>query len=132
MGMIKVPKKSINFFNSNLSDIFETGFLAEGKWNKKLNELIKNITGASNATPTNSNGAGIVALLTIYRHIYKRTKVLVQSNTMYGVKVMVPAAGCENSGYIGCQINTLMPSFYDVKQSLSGFSKTDKKKMIIS
>ena len=71
MGMIKIPKKSIDFFNSNLSDIFETGFLAEGKWNKKLSELIKNITGASKATPTNSNGAGIVALLTIYRHIYR-------------------------------------------------------------
>ena len=90
MGMIKIPKKSIDFFNSNLSDIFETGFLAEGKWNKKLNELIKYITNATNTIPTNSNGAGIVALLTIYRHIYKRTKVLVQSNTMYGVKVMVP------------------------------------------
>ena len=125
MGMIKVPKKSINFFNSNFQDIVETGFLAEGNWNKNLAELIKDITGANNATPTNSNGAGIVALLTIYRHIYKRNKVLVQSNTMYGVKVMAPAAGCENSGYIECQINTLMPSFDDVKQSLSGFSKKD-------
>jgi len=132
MGMIKVPKKSINFFNYNFPDIFETGFLAEGNWNKNLAELIKNITGANNATPTNSNGAGIVALLTIYRHIYKRNKVLVQSNTMYGVKVMVPSAGCENSGYIKCQISTLMPSFDDVKQSLSGFSKNDKKELIIS
>ena len=131
MGMIKIPKKSIDYFYSNVSDIFETGFLAEGKWNKKLSELVKNITGVSNATPTNSNGAGIVALLTIYRHIYKRTKVLVQSNTMYGVKVMVPAAGCENSGYIGCQINTLMPSFVDVKQSVSRFSKKDRKELII-
>ena len=131
MGMIKVPEKSIKFFNSNLNGIFEKGFLAEGKWNKNLGKLIKDITGSKNSTPTNSNGAGIVALLTIYRHLYKRNKVLVQSNTMYGVKVMVPSAGCENSGFIQCQINTLMPSFDDVKQSLSGFSKKDKKKMII-
>ena len=40
MGMIKVPKKSINFFNSNLPDIIKTGFLAEGKWNPDLMLLL--------------------------------------------------------------------------------------------
>ena len=42
MGMIKVPKQSIEFFKENIDDIFESGNLAEGKWNEKLNEFMSN------------------------------------------------------------------------------------------
>ena len=38
MGMIKLPKKSIDFFNDNYPNIFETGNLAEGDWNIKVAE----------------------------------------------------------------------------------------------
>ena len=36
MGLIKLPEKSINYFKNNLDEIFITGNLAEGLWNKKL------------------------------------------------------------------------------------------------
>ena len=52
---------------------------------QEITEIVKDLTGAQNALSTNSNGAGIVALLTIYRHYFGRTNVLIQSNTMYGV-----------------------------------------------
>ena len=44
MSMIKLPKNSIKFFKSNQDKIFRSGKLAEGPWNEKLSEKIKNIT----------------------------------------------------------------------------------------
>ena len=131
MGMIKIPKSSISFFKKNLDEIFDTGFLAEGPWNNKLSDLIKEISNASYAIPTSSNGSGLVSLLNIYSHIYKRKNVLIQSNTMYGVKVLVPAGGCKVVGYIDCQLNSLMPDISDVQNSLKNFTKEEKKKLII-
>ena len=131
MGMIKLPDKSIKFFKNNLDAIFTSGNLAEGLWNKKISEFVKELTGAKTALPTNSNGAGIVALLTIYRHYHGRTDVLIQSNTMYGVKTMVYAGGCGLSGFIQCQLETLMPSFQDVKNALSLLDQKEKNKLVI-
>ncbi len=131
MGMIKLPKESINFFKENLDEIFKSGNLAEGEWNETLAKFIINLTGATNALPTNSNGAGIVSLLTIYRYYHGRNKVLIQSNTMYGVKTMVSAAGSKVSGFINCQLETLMPSIEDVKNVISQLNKADKKTLII-
>jgi len=131
MGMIKLPKQSVDYFNKNSNEIFESGNLAEGPWNKKLSEYICDISGAKNAIPNNSNGAGLVALMRIYSYYFKRNKVLIQNNTMYGVKTMVPSGGCELLGYINCQLETLMPSLEDVKKSLSSFSKIEKGSLII-
>ena len=131
MGMIKLPKRSVEYFNTNINEIFESGFLAEGPWNKKLSEYIAQVTGAKKAIPSNSNGSGLVALMNIYNYYLKRDKVLIQTNTMYGVKTMVPSGGCHLSGYINCQLDTLMPSLEDVKQAISGFTKQDKKGLII-
>ena len=39
MGMIKIPKQSISFFKENYDEIFHSGNLAEGGWNKKISEL---------------------------------------------------------------------------------------------
>ena len=36
MGMIKLPQASLDFFYENSKEIFSTGELAEGKWNKKV------------------------------------------------------------------------------------------------
>jgi perosamine synthetase len=131
MGMIKLPKASINFYKENIDEIFNSGFLAEGKWNKKLAEYVAEMTGAKVAVPTNSNGAGIVALLTIYKHYFGRKKVLIQSNTMYGVKTMVPSAACTLNGYIDCRLNTLMPGIDDVNNAIAGYSLEDKSELII-
>ncbi len=131
MGMIKLPEESINYFKRNLDDIFTSGNLAEGLWNKKIAEFVIDLTGAQTALPTNSNGAGIVALLTIYRHYFGRTNVLIQSNTMYGVKTMVYAGGCKLTGFIHCQLESLMPSINDVKQAIKHLSKKEKEKLVI-
>jgi perosamine synthetase len=131
MGMIKTPEASIDYFKSNLDEIFDTGNLAEGKWNAKLGEFTKGLTGAKSAICTNSNGAGIVALLTMYRYYENRNLVLIQTNTMYGVKTMVPTAGCNLIDLISCQLKTLMPSIDDVKSSVSKLNEKQKSELII-
>ena len=83
-GLNKVPQESIDYFKENLDQIFATGNFAEGDWNKKLGEHVKKMTNASKSIPTNSNGAGLVALMSIYREMFERKNVLIQSNTMYG------------------------------------------------
>ena len=70
MGMIKIPDESINYFKSNLDEIFKTGFLAEGDWNKKLELYVNKMTRSTCSVSTNSNGAGLVALLTIYKYYF--------------------------------------------------------------
>jgi len=50
---------------------------------------------------------------------------------MYGVKTMVFAGGCQLEGYIGCKLQTLMPSIEDVKNSINRFSKDEKKQLIV-
>ena len=131
MGMIKLPEASINYFKRNLDNIFTSGNLAEGLWNKKISEFVIDLTGAQTALPTNSNGAGLVALLTIYRHYFSRNNVMIQSNTMYGVKTMVFAGGFKLTGFIHCQLESLMPSINDVKQAITHLSKKEKEKLVI-
>jgi len=131
MGMIKLPKASIDYYKKNIDDIFETGFLAEGKWNKELADFVCEMTGAKYALPTSSNGSGIVALLNIYNYYFKRCKVLIQSNTMYGVKTMVPAGGCMLDGFINCRLESLMPSLEDVKKAIERYSKNEKEELVV-
>lgn len=130
MGMIKVPISSIEYFKSNLDDIFESGNLAESKWNNKLTEFAKEYCKVENATATSSNGSGLVALMLICKNYFNRKNVLIQSNTMYGVKTMVYSAGCELDGYIDCQLNTLMPNINDVIKSVEKY-KGSKENLII-
>ncbi len=131
MGLIKLPDQSIKYFNENLAGIFDSGFLAEGPWNKKISEFIEQTIGAKRAIPTNSNGAGIVALLNIYRNYFNRDSVIIQTNTMYGVKTMVKSGGCELAGFVGCQLESLMPDLNDVKNTLGHYSKEQRRKLII-
>jgi len=131
MGLINLPEESINFFKCNLDEIFKSGNLAEGPWNKKLSDLLIDITSADVALPTNSNGAGMVALLNIFRYYYARTNVLIQSNTMYGVKTMVYSGGCSLSGFIPCQLETLMPSIQDVKVTIEQINQKERNKLVI-
>ena len=114
--MIKLPKNSIEFFKSNQDKIFESGNLAEGPWNDQLSKKIKSITNSKNTICVNSNGSGLVALLLIYKEYYGRIDVMIQSNTMYGVKTMTKTAGYNLVDIIDCQLETLMPSFNDLKK----------------
>ena len=131
MGMIKLPQSSINFFKDNLDEIFQTGNLAEGKWNQELCNHVAEFCGVRNAAATSSNGAGLVALMMIYKEYFSRTEVLMQSNTMYGVKTMVATAGCNLSGYIDCELTTLMPSFDQVHKAVSDYKGAKNNLMIL-
>ena len=73
----------------------------------------------------------MVALLTLYRHYHARSNVLIQSNTMYGVKTMVYSGGCNLGGYIQCQLESLMPSITDVENSIENMNQIEKDKTII-
>ena len=130
MGIIKLPKNSIDFFKNNQNKIFESGNLAEGPWNEQLSEKIKSICNIKNAVCVNSNGSGLVALLLIYKEYYGRTDVMIQSNTMYGVKTMTKTAGYNLVDFIDCQLETLMPSFYDLKKAVDNY-KGEIKKLVI-
>ena len=131
MSMIKLPKNSIKFFKSNQDKIFRSGKLAEGPWNEKLSKKIKDITKIKNAICVNSNGSGLVALLLIYKEYYGRTNVMIQSNTMYGVKTITKTAGYNLVNFIDCKLQTLMPSFEDVKYAVNNHDKEINKLVII-
>ncbi|MDB2398534.1 DegT/DnrJ/EryC1/StrS family aminotransferase [Planktomarina sp.] len=111
MGMIKIPKASQIFFDTEYKEIFETGNLAEGKWNKILARWARNYTGAQFSTPCNSNGAGLLAILNILRSKYGKKKIFIQGNTMYGVKTTAITSGLEFIGAVDCSLDYLMPSF---------------------
>ena len=131
MGTIKLPKNSVDFFKNNQNQIFESGNLAEGPWNNQLPEKIKTICNVKNAICVNSNGSGIVALLLIYKEYYGRTDVMIQSNTMYGVKTMTKTAGYNLVDFIDCQLETLMPSFEDLKRAVDNHKGENKKLVIL-
>ena len=130
MNLIKIPKKSIEFFKNNQDEIFNSGNLAEGPWNKKLSEKVKEISGSKNAICVNSNGSGLVAILLIFKTYFGRENIMIQSNTMYGVKTIVGTAGFNLVNYINCQIETLMPNFEDIKSSIENY-KGDRSKLVI-
>ena len=129
MGMIKLPDDSREFFLAHVDEIFESGNLAEGNWTDRLNNKIKDYTGSAFCCTTNSNGAGLVALMSLGRQFHDRDIIYIQSNTMYGVKAMISAAGCELGGFINCRVETLMPSLEDVKRVIAKIQ--NKKKVII-
>ena len=131
MGMIKLPKESISFYKENIEEIFDSGMLAEGKWNEQLSSYVKDLASSKYAIPTSSNGSGLICLLQLYNYYFKRKNVLIQSNTMYGVKVMVPAGSCKLAGFIECRLETLMPSINDVKNSVQNYSAKEKSELII-
>lgn len=130
MGTIKLPKKSIDFFKNNQDKIFETGNLAEGPWNDNLAKKIKSIANVKNAICVNSNGSGLVSLLLIYKEYFGRTDVMIQSNTMYGVKTITKTAGYSLVDIIDCRLETLMPSFDDLKKSVANY-KGELKRLVI-
>lgn len=116
--MIKIPENSIRFFKDNFDEIINSGNLAEGKWTEKICKYSKEICGVKHATATASNGSGLMAVLHILKHYFERDSVLIQANTMYGMKTMVQSSGYKIVGFINSDISTLMPKFNDLKHSI--------------
>ena len=126
MGMIKLPKKSIDFFNDNYPNIFESGNLAEGEWGNRVAEWSCVYTSSKHAVAVNSNGAGLFALLRILKQYRQKKKVFLQSNTMYGVKTIAISSGLNLCGYVNCSFESLMPKYEQVKQFINLLEKPDE------
>jgi dTDP-4-amino-4,6-dideoxygalactose transaminase len=126
MGMIKLPKRSIDFFYENTGKIFESGNLAEGEWNMKVAELIKDYTGSPDAHAVNSNGSGLFAILRIMKEYYSKRRIFLQANTMYGVRTIAISSGMELCGYVDCDLGYLMPTYEQVKRFISRLDKPEQ------
>jgi dTDP-4-amino-4,6-dideoxygalactose transaminase len=119
MGMIKIPDQVVEKFSSNISEIFSTGNLAEGKWNLKLSDFFKNYTQAKYAIPFSSNGSGLLAILLLLKRYRSYDKIFIQSNTMYGVKTIAITSGLNFIGSVPCSLPSLMPTLSQVSYFIS-------------
>ena len=46
---------------------------------------------------------------------------MIQSNTMYGVKTITKTAGYNLVDFIDCSLETLMPTFEDLKKAVNNY-----------
>jgi len=125
MGMIKIPEKSKIFFKDNYRDIFNNGSLAEGKWNAEISDWANRYTNSRYAEVFNSNGSGIFSILSVLKKYRKKTDFFIQSNTMYGVKVMGEASGLKYTGSVVCNLDSLMPNIDSVEKFLLNLSRPE-------
>ena len=131
MGTIKLPAKSIEFFEKNYPEIFEQGSLAEGNWNKESSNIVKSYAKTKYAVPASSNGTGMAAMLQLMRHLYNRDAVLIQSNTMYGVFTMVNSSGSNLKGFIDCDSVFLVPDLEMIKNAVDKLNVNDVDRLVI-
>lgn len=132
MGMIKVPQAAIQKFNTHVSDIFEDGTLAEGKWNARLSEFFKSYTGSKTAVPFASNGSGLLAILILLKRYRRYENVFIQSNTMYGVKTIAITSGLNFVGAVPSSIPSLMPTLNQVKDFISTLERPERTVFLLS
>ena len=115
MGAIKLPSKSIKFFEENYPEIFSSGNLAEGGWNEKVSEWGTSYTGAPFSLAFNSNGSGLYTILRLLKRYRGKKNIFLQSNTMYGVKTIAISSGLELKGFVDCSLDYLMPTLKQVE-----------------
>ena len=132
MGMIKLPKNSVKFFEENYREIFESGNLAEGKWNKKVAEWACSYTSAKYSLAVNSNGSGILALLQALKKFKNKKYIFIQSNTMYGVKTMSLTSGLKLIGYVDCSLEYLMPTYNQVENFVKNINDPHQSVFLLS
>lgn len=132
MGMIKLPSASVEFFDKNYKEIFTSGNLAEGRWNKEVGQWACSFTLASYALAANSNGAGILALLNVLKTFRNKKTIFIQSNTMYGVKTMSLTSGLELIGFVDCALDYLMPTYNQVENFISSIDKPEESVFLLT
>lgn len=132
MGMIKLPLEAIRKFETYYPEIFASGNLAEGKWNKALAEFFVRYTEITHAVPFNSNGSGLLAILMLLRKHRGYKTVFVQSNTMYGVKTLSITSGLEFLGTVPCALTTLMPTAAEVSKFVSAIPSPQESVFVMS
>ena len=123
MGMIKLPEQSVSFYEDHYSEIFKSGNLAEGQWISKVANWATEYTLAPYSHAVNSNGAGIFSILNILVRYFKKRRIFLQSNTMYGVRTMSITSGLELCGYVDCDLDYLMPTYEQVVNFVSRLDK---------
>ena len=124
--MIKLPEQSISFFEKNYLEIFNSGNLAEGKWISEVSSWASDYTGAPFAHTVNSNGAGIVSILSVLSRYFNKRRIFLQSNTMYGVRTIANTSGLEPCGYVDCDLEYLMPTYSQVTDFVSRLDKPNE------
>jgi perosamine synthetase len=132
LGMIQIPQASLMKFKSNFESIVASGNLAEGLWNKKLNDFFVNYTGVKNSISFASNGSGILAILMLLKKYRGYENIFIQSNTMYGVKTMAITSGLKFIGFVDCNISSLMPSINQFESFVNKLSNPSKSVFLIS
>jgi perosamine synthetase len=132
MGMIKLPQSSLNYFDEHYKEIFSSGNLAEGSWNKKVAEWACLYTSSPYSLAVNSNGAGLFALLRILKQYRNKEKVFLQSNTMYGVRTIAITSGLELCGYVDCSLDYLMPTYEQVLDFISLMDRPEKSVFLLT
>lgn len=132
MGQIKLPKKSIDFFKKNYPEIFETGNLAEGKWNEKVASWTSDYTNAPFSLAFNSNGSGLFTILRLLKRYRNKKTIFLQSNTMYGVKTIALASGLDLKGFVDCSLDYLMPSAKQFRDFVSGLKEPQDSVFLIT
>lgn len=132
MGMIKVPQSVVDKFYHHVPEIFESGNLAEGKWNAKLGEFFKSYSEASCAIPFSSNGAGLLAVLKLLKRYRSLEQIFIQSNTMYGVKTIAITSGMTYLGAVPCSIPSLMPTLEQVREFIAKLKAPERTVFLLS
>ena len=132
MGTIKLPQSSLDYFDEHYKEIFLSGNLAEGNWIKKVGQWACSYTGSEFALATNSNGSGIFALLSIYKHYRNKKTIFLQSNTMYGVKAIATTSGLDICGYVDCNLDYLMPNYDQVFEFISSMDKPEESVFLLT
>ena len=116
MAMIKLPQGAISFFKNNQDQIFQSGALAEGSWNNKVQDWICEYTSSNNSLATSSNGTGLLAVLQALKFGSGFEDIFLQSNTMYGMFTLANSSGLKLLSYVDCDINFLMPTYEQVNK----------------
>ena len=132
MGMIKLPENSIKFFEENCREIFDSGNLAEGKWNEEVARWCSGYTGASESLAFNSNGSGLFTILRLLKSYRSKKTVFLQSNTMYGVKTIALSSGLELKGFVDCSLDFLMPTLSQVNDFIETLEEPESSVFLLT
>jgi dTDP-4-amino-4,6-dideoxygalactose transaminase len=96
--VIYLPDSVINNFVSDSYYVLTSGILAEGPLRSEVEDLCNNLFAYNKVFTTlvNSNGSGLFTLLNYYK-LQGYDKVLIQSNTMYGIYTLSNLSGMNPS-----------------------------------
>lgn len=92
---IYLPKAVIQKYAEQVVPVLESGNIAEGDCRKAVESKVRDLFKDQEILTTlvSSNGTGLLAVLFYLKETQGVTDVIIQSNTMYGIKSIVNTAG---------------------------------------